>query len=76
MKLPREVQINIRLDGTVEVVTHGFRGESCVALTKIFEAAIAGPEPLRDTNDVVQVLQPEYYQQEEAQENTGYGRAT
>ena len=67
MKLPREVQINIRPDGTVEVVTHGFKGRSCVDLTKLFEAAVAGPEGDRDVNDVVQTLQPEYYQQDESE---------
>ena len=76
MKLSREVQITLRPDGTVEVVTHGFRGRSCVSLTEFFEKAVAGPEPERKMGDVIQTLQPEYYQQEVAEEENQHGSAT
>ena len=57
MKLPREVEIRIQKDGRVEIVTHGFKGSSCVELSEYLEKQIAGDDP----QDVQRELQPEYY---------------
>ena len=63
MKLPREVRISIRPDGTVEVVTHGFKGDSCLALAELFEKALAPPpSPEGQAAEIVRALLPEYYQ--------------
>lgn len=66
MKLPREVKIRIRTDGTVQVETHGFIGESCVDLSKVFEKALAGDGADGDER-VTRDIQPEYYHQDQEQ---------
>ena len=63
MKISREVRVRILPDGKVEVETHGFRGESCVQLSKVLERALAGDGPDADDR-VSRELQPEYYQQD------------
>ena len=67
MKLPREVKIQIRKDGKVQIETFGFVGESCAKLSEVFERALAPKGP--DSDDrVVHDLKPEYYLQEQVGE--------
>ena len=67
MKLPREVKIQIRPDGKVEIETLGFVGESCVKLSEVFERALASRGPDSDER-IVRDLKPEYYVQEQVGE--------
>ena len=59
MKLPREVKILIRPDGTVEIETFGFAGASCVDLSAVLEAAFTDPDG--EASQVERNLKPECF---------------
>lgn len=66
MNLPREVKIRIRLDGKVEIETHGFVGESCVKLSEILERVLAPAGDAGRRDPVVRELKPEFYLREQS----------
>ena len=69
----KEVTITIRPDGTVELETHGFTGESCVEVSKAFEKALIGND---DTGGHVQRrLKSDYYQREQQDNDVQDGLA-
>jgi hypothetical protein len=59
MKLPREVKLRIRPDGSVELETFGFIGKSCAELSDFLEKALAGDDSSSEA--VVRDLKAEYY---------------